>query len=95
MRFLGLELADAFPDTKTIWLFREQLTRAGAIEELFSSFDAYLKAHCYLAMSGMSGQIIDATIVAAPRQRNEFGGDTVATKLFHARAAMRIYTISY
>ncbi len=67
MRFLGLELADAVPDAKTIWLFREQLTRSGAIEELFSSFDAYLKAQGYLALSG---QIVDATIVAAPRQRN-------------------------
>jgi len=67
MPFLGLELQDAVPDPKTIWLFREQLTRAGAIEELFSGFDAYLKAQGYLAMSG---QIVDATIVAAPRQRN-------------------------
>ncbi len=67
MPFLGLELQDAVPDAKTIWLFREQLTRAGAIEELFSGFDAYLKAQGYLAMSG---QIVDATIVAAPRQRN-------------------------
>jgi len=67
MPFLGLELQDAVPDPKTIWLFREQLTRAGAIEELFSEFDAYLKAQGYLAMSG---QIVDATIVAAPRQRN-------------------------
>jgi IS5 family transposase len=63
---LGLELQDAVPDAKTIWLFREQLTKAGAIDELFSSFDAYLKAQGFLAMSG---QIVDATIVAAPRQR--------------------------
>jgi IS5 family transposase len=67
MRFLGLELQDAVPDAKTIWLFREQLTKAGAIEELFASFDAHLKAQGYLAMSG---QIVDATIVAAPRQRH-------------------------
>jgi transposase, IS5 family len=40
MRFLRLGLADAMLDTKTIWLFREQLTRAGAIEELFAAFDA-------------------------------------------------------
>ena len=30
MRFVGLALEDRVPDAKTIWLFREQLTRAGA-----------------------------------------------------------------
>jgi hypothetical protein len=30
MRFVGLALHDAVPDAKTIWLFREQLARAGA-----------------------------------------------------------------
>jgi len=67
MRFLGLELHDAVPDAKTIWVFREQLAKAGAIDALFESFDAHLKAQGFLAMSG---QIVDATIVAAPRQRN-------------------------
>ncbi len=67
MRFLGLGLEHPVPDAKTIWLFREQLTRAGAIEELFASFDAHLKGQGYLAMSG---QIVDASIIAAPRQRN-------------------------
>lgn len=32
MRFLGLRFEDAVPDAKTVWLFREHLTRAGAIE---------------------------------------------------------------
>ena len=67
MRFLGLGFENAVPDAKTVWLFREQLTRAGAIEVLFAAFDAWLKDKGYLAMSG---QIIDASIVAAPRQRN-------------------------
>ena len=35
MRFLGLGLPDRVPDAKTIWLFRERLTQAGAIERLF------------------------------------------------------------
>src|SRR5919112_5894152 len=67
MRFLGLSLHNRVPDSKTIWLFRKQLTRAGAISELFATFDAHLKARGHLAMSG---QIIDASIIAAPRQRN-------------------------
>jgi IS5 family transposase len=37
MRFLGLSLADRVPDARTIWLFREKLTKAGAIEPLFGS----------------------------------------------------------
>lgn len=66
MRFLGLGLGDRAPDAKTIWLFREQLVRAGAMEKLFERFDAALHDAGYLAMGG---QIIDATVVAAPRQK--------------------------
>lgn len=67
MRFLGLSLADRVPDARTIWLFREKLTKAGAIEALFARFDAALRTSGYIAMSG---QIVDATLVAAPKQRN-------------------------
>ena len=70
MRFRGLTLADGVPDARTIWLFREKLTKAGAIEPLFSRFDAALRALGYIAMSG---QIVDATLVAAPKQRNTEG----------------------
>ena len=56
----------------SIWNFREALTRAKidgkpAIEVLFTRFDAALTKAGFLAMGG---QIIDATIVAAPKQRN-------------------------
>lgn len=67
MRFLGLGFEDPVPDAKTVWLFREQLTRACAIDDLFATFDTWLTGKGYLAMSG---QIIDASIIAAPRQRN-------------------------
>jgi IS5 family transposase len=67
MRFLGLNLSDPVPDANTIWLFREGLKQAKAIDALFARFDATLKAAGYLAMRG---QIVDATIVAAPKQRN-------------------------
>jgi IS5 family transposase len=52
------------PDAKTIWLFRERLTQAGAIDILFNRFDAILRSAGYLPMSG---QILDATLIAAPR----------------------------
>ena len=67
MRFLGLGLGDAVPDANTIWTFREALTQAGAIAPLFALFDQELRGAGYLAMSG---QLVDATIVAAPKQRN-------------------------
>ena len=67
MRFLGLGLSDRVPDARTIWLFREKLTRAVAIGALFERFDAMLRQSGYIAMSG---QIVDASLIAAPRQRN-------------------------
>src|ERR671917_2674854 len=72
MRFLGLSLADRVPDANSIWNFREALTRAQiggvpAIEALFRRFEAQLAAAGYIAMGG---QIVDATVVAAPKQRN-------------------------
>jgi IS5 family transposase len=67
MRFLDLSLGDGAPDEKTIWLFREQLTEAGLIKRLFQEFDAFLEEKGF---SARKGQIIDASIVEAPRQRN-------------------------
>jgi len=67
MRFLGLTLTDRVPDARTIWLFREKLTKARAIASLFDRFDTALRASGFIAMSG---QIVDATLVAAPRQHN-------------------------
>ena len=72
MRFLGLGLSDAVPDANTIWTFREALTRATidgkpAVEVLFRAYEAALTKAGFLAMGG---QIIDATIVSAPKQRN-------------------------
>jgi transposase, IS5 family len=67
MKFLGLELHDVVPDARTIWLFREQLIEAQAVEKLFAQFDAMLATHGFAASGG---QIIDATFVEAPRQRN-------------------------
>ena len=67
MRFLGLGLEDEVPDATTVWLFREALAQAGRIEKLFALFGQHLQAKGYIARGG---QIIDASIIAAPRQRN-------------------------
>ena len=73
MRFLGLGLEDPTPDATTIRLYREQLVRAGLVDELFGAFDAHLKAQGRLAMGG---QMIDASIVPVPKQRETRGRRT-------------------
>lgn len=67
MRFLGLSLADRVPDGTTVWLFREELTQRGLIEELFEELEEYLQQQGYRARGG---QIIDATLIPVPKQHN-------------------------
>ena len=67
MRFLGLGLVDPVPDGTTVWLYREQLDEAGLVDAHFDAFDAHLKAQGFLAMGG---QMVDASIVPVPKQRN-------------------------
>ena len=67
MRFLGLSLGDTVPDAKTVWLFREQLTEANLVKKLFDRFDKFLRKNGF---SARKGQIVDASIIPAPRQRN-------------------------
>ena len=67
LRFLGFDLGAVTPDENTIRLFREKLMCAGALDALFAAFDRQLRTRGYLPMGG---QIVDATLVAAPKQRN-------------------------
>lgn len=67
MAFLNLNLNERVPDEKTIWLFREELTKAELIKPLFDQFEQVLATNGFAAQQG---QIIDATIVSAPKQRN-------------------------
>jgi IS5 family transposase len=66
-RFLGLAPESPIPDQKTIWLFRENLTQSGTIKKLFDLFQRQLNEAGYTAKKG---QIIDASFVEVPRQRN-------------------------
>lgn len=70
MRFCGLGPGDAVPDANTLWDFREALIAAKALDALFERLDQAITEAGYLPMSG---QIIDATLVSAPRQRNTDG----------------------
>ena len=67
MRFLGLQLEDRVPDGNSVWLFRERLKKAGLFEVLFKGFHEQLARRGYEARSG---QMIDATFVEVPRNRN-------------------------
>ena len=67
MRFLGLGIADEVPDATTVWRFRERLKELGLLERLFDRFGDYLAAKGFQARGG---QIVDASIVPVPIQRN-------------------------
>ena len=67
MRFLGLELAGNVPDARTVWAFREELKEHHLVDALFDAFNAQLLG---LGVAMKSGQIIDATFVPVPIQRN-------------------------
>jgi IS5 family transposase len=66
-RFLGQGLYGTVPDEKTIWLFREVLTKRGVIEKLFARYHQTLEKKNLI---GHNGSIIDASFVEVPRQRN-------------------------
>jgi IS5 family transposase len=66
-RFLGLKSSDRVPDSKTIWKFRETLIQEGVIEALFHRFNQALDDQSIFANTG---QIVDASFVEVPRQRN-------------------------
>lgn len=67
LRFLGLELEDVVPDEKTVWLFRERLIQAKALDKLFLRFERHLDKQGF---SAQVGSIVDASLVEVPRQRN-------------------------
>jgi len=66
-RFLGLKKSYKVPDSKTFWLFREQLIEKGVILGLFKIFNETLDAAGVLSNQG---KMVDASFVEAPRQRN-------------------------
>lgn len=69
-RFVGLDPDGGVPDAKTIWLYRERLKDHNLIETLFAKVLVQIEQAGYVARKG---QIVDAAIVSAPRQRNRKG----------------------
>jgi transposase len=67
MRFLKFDLGGPTPDENTIRLFRNKLTETGTLRRVMKAFDWQLQKKGYIPMSG---QIVDASLVPAPEQRN-------------------------
>jgi transposase len=67
MRFFGFNLGGTMPDESTIRHYRNRLTESGTLDALMQAFKQQLRIAGYLAIGG---QIDDATLVPAPKQRN-------------------------
>ena len=67
MRFLGLGINDPVPDAKTIWLFRDKLSKGQQVEQLFKYLDKQLDKDGIIVHKG---KLVDASIVEVPIQRN-------------------------
>lgn len=66
-RFLGLNNHQRSPDAKTFWAFRNRLSELNLVNKLFDELSKQLNQAGYVARKG---QIVDASIVPAPVQRN-------------------------
>lgn len=66
-RFLGVSFADKIPDAKTLWLFKEQLKEHELGNVIFDEFQKQLHRSGFIPRGG---QIVDATLIPAPIQRN-------------------------
>ncbi len=66
-RFLGVDVAQKFPDAKTIWLFRDRMAKSGVMDKLFDIFLSHIRN---AGVELVSGKIVDATIISVPKQRN-------------------------
>ncbi|MEM9099143.1 MAG: transposase [Pseudomonadota bacterium] len=67
MRFARLDLGQKTPDENTIRLSRSKLTEIGVLKRVMKAFDWQLKKMGNLPMSG---QVVDASLVPALKQRN-------------------------
>jgi IS5 family transposase len=79
-RFAGLRHSSRIPDRTTFWTFRERLMAAGASETIFEAANRELDKHGYLAHGR---QIINASIVPAPKQHLHKGEKALGCVLNH------------
>ena len=63
----GGDMQCQMPDAKTIWLYKERFKEHGIARKVFRKFNQQLDKANLMARSG---QIVDASFVKVPRQRN-------------------------
>ena len=66
-KFLGIQSVYDVIDARTLWKYRDEMTKKGVFDQLFTAF------HEVLEQKGLifnEGKMIDASFVEAPRQRN-------------------------
>ena len=66
-QFAGLAPSDRTPDSKTIWLFKNELAKTQALEVLFDAFGKHVESLGYRASKG---QLIDASIQEVRKPRS-------------------------
>jgi IS5 family transposase len=66
-RFVGLSNHQRAPDAKTFWAFRNRLSELNLVESLFNQLSKQLNTAGLVARKG---QIVDASLIPAPIQRN-------------------------
>ena len=64
-RFLGISYETEIPDFSTIWRFRERLSKAGLLDQVFEAVLELLEQHNAILRRGT---LIDATLVQAARR---------------------------
>ena len=62
IEFVGLHPHSEVPDAKSIWLFKDKLTKASCLKPLFSEVLRQIEAKGFIAQGG---QIMDATILSS------------------------------
>jgi transposase, IS5 family len=67
MRFVKIGLGDSVPDSRTIWMYSNQLAEANGARSLFDTFNRQLAEQGLIMKEGV---MVDATFVEVPRQRN-------------------------
>lgn len=65
--FLGLSTGDKVPDEKTVWSFRERMSKLGLEKTIFEQFNSFLEEK---ELIFNEGKLVDASFTIAPRQRN-------------------------
>ncbi len=65
--FLGILTVTDVPDARTIWKYRESLSKSGGYDAMFKDFYNHLAT---LGLIVHEGKMIDASFMVAPRQRN-------------------------